>query len=47
MCKTTAEHGDTFSELVLAVVKSDPFQMRSPKAAGSSKPAKSGAESQK
>jgi hypothetical protein len=28
--KTTAEHGDTFAEMVLAVVKSDPFQMRSP-----------------
>jgi hypothetical protein len=28
--KTTAEQGDKFAEMVLAVVKSDPFRMRSP-----------------
>jgi hypothetical protein len=47
ICKTTAERGDTFSELVLAVVKSDPFQMRSPHTAVRKEPAKSGAESKK
>jgi mono/diheme cytochrome c family protein len=47
ICKTTAERGDTFSELVLAVVNSDPFQMRSPHTATRSGPAKKGAESQK
>jgi hypothetical protein len=30
IAKTTAERGDTFAEMVLAVVKSDPFQMRGP-----------------
>jgi hypothetical protein len=31
VCKAAADRGDTFSALVLAVVTSDPFQMRSPR----------------
>jgi hypothetical protein len=30
IAKTAAEQGDTFAAMMLAVVKSDPFQMRSP-----------------
>ncbi len=35
--KATADHGDTFSALTLAVVMSDPFQMRSPSTRGAKK----------
>jgi Protein of unknown function (DUF1588)/Protein of unknown function (DUF1585)/Protein of unknown function (DUF1592) len=33
ICNTAADHGDTFSALILAVAQSEPFQMRSPRSA--------------
>jgi hypothetical protein len=35
--KTSANHGDTMATMILAVVTSDPFQMRSPIARGAKK----------
>jgi hypothetical protein len=37
VCRAAAERGDTFSELVLAVVNSEPFQMRMPSTRGATK----------
>jgi hypothetical protein len=37
ICKSAAERGDTFAAVVLAVVNSEPFQMRTPSTRGATK----------
>jgi hypothetical protein len=37
LCQTVAAKGDRFSELVLAIVRSEPFQMRTPSTKGAGK----------